>query len=109
MQEGLGSGGKPPNFQGKRQLHIAGCFRAVALVVCFLFLLELILRGTLSRTNSAASVRIYLATCLCHGNNVLFVLMRFPPACSGPQFLFPSSCSQVPFTVNKSIGGALEL
>ena len=30
----------------------------------------------------------YLATCICAGNHI-FVLMRFYPACSGPQFLLP--------------------
>ena len=75
----------------------AGCFGAVALAVYFLFFP----RSSLSRTNSVAGAGTYLATRLCAGNGV-FVQMRFPPACSPPQFQFlflsTSSCSPPPFT-----------
>ena len=54
-----------------------------------LFLLRFILSSQQpSGPHSAAGVCTYLAACLCAGNDV-FVLMRFPPSCSEPQFLLP--------------------
>ena len=69
------------------RMFLCGCTCGVLSEIFFL-------RSNLSRTNSAAGVCTYLATHLCAGKDV-FVLTRFPPACSGPQFLLPF-CSPVP-------------